>query len=94
MDLDVSGGVYGPFWKDFPYTNIHRAITPDVLHQLYQGVLKHLVEWCQAILGAKVLDQRIRTLPHGFGLHCFKNGISALAQISGSERKKTWQKFF
>lgn len=87
MAHDVAGGVYEPFWKDFPYTDIHAAITPDVLHQLYQGVFKHLVEWCQFIVGEKVLDQRIRALPRGFGLRRFKNGISALAQISGSERK-------
>ncbi|TEB25366.1 hypothetical protein FA13DRAFT_1756601 [Coprinellus micaceus] len=57
MEQDVTGSVYEPFWKDFPYTDIHRILTPDVLHQLYQG-LRH-----------------------------FKNGISALSQISGAERK-------
>lgn len=87
MRRNVSGSVYQPFWQDFPNANIHRAITPDILHQLYQGVFKHLVKWCQAILGTKVLDQRICSLPPGFGLQQFKNGISALAQISGSERK-------
>lgn len=87
MAHDVAGGVYEPFWKEFPYADIHKAITPDILHQLYQGVFKHLIEWCQLIVGEKVLDQRIRALPRGFGLRRFKNGISALAQISGSERK-------
>ncbi|KAF9552906.1 hypothetical protein CPC08DRAFT_619481, partial [Agrocybe pediades] len=33
------------------------------------------------------LDQRIRALPPAYGLRHFKNGISALSQISGSERK-------
>ena len=42
MSKDVSGSLHRPFWQDFPYTDIHTSIIPDVLHQLYQGVLKHL----------------------------------------------------
>ena len=87
MDHDVAGGVYDPFWKDFPNTDIHKTITPDILHQLYQGVFKHLIGWCQSIVGEKELDQRIQALPLGQGLRRFKNGISALSQISGTERK-------
>ncbi|EGN97050.1 hypothetical protein SERLA73DRAFT_27858, partial [Serpula lacrymans var. lacrymans S7.3] len=41
----VSESVYKPFWTGFPHCNIHIAITPDVLHQLYQGVFKHMVHW-------------------------------------------------
>ncbi|KAG1837979.1 hypothetical protein DFJ58DRAFT_626361, partial [Suillus subalutaceus] len=46
---DVSGTVQHPFWEGCPYTNIHLAIVPDVLHQLYQGVFKHLISWCDQI---------------------------------------------
>jgi hypothetical protein len=37
--------VIHPFWEDLPYTNIFifQAITPDMLHQLYQGLVKHLL---------------------------------------------------
>ncbi len=87
MAHDVAGGTFTPFWEGFPFTDIHTSITPDVLHQLYQGVFKHLIEWCQSCVGDKELDRRIRALPHAFGLKHFKNGISALSQISGSERK-------
>ena len=87
MAHDVAGGTFTPFWEGFPFTDIHTSITPDVLHQLYQGVFKHLIEWCQNCVGKQELDQRIRALPQAFGLKRFKNGISALSQISGSERK-------
>lgn len=87
MSSDVMGGVYSPFWHGFPFTDIHRITTPDVLHQLYQGVLKHLISWAQQVVGKNELDARIRALPPMAGVRRFKNGISALSQISGSERK-------
>ncbi|KAI0055816.1 hypothetical protein BV25DRAFT_1815106, partial [Artomyces pyxidatus] len=31
--------VYQPFWQDLPYSNNFTSITPDVLHQLYQGMV-------------------------------------------------------
>ena len=87
MSEGVSGSLHHPFWKDFPFTDINTSITPDVLHQLYQGVLKHLISWCQTAISPMELDRRIRTLPPAYGVHHFKNGISALSQISGTERK-------
>lgn len=87
MSKDVAGGVYRPFWVGFPLCDIHRSITPDVLHQLYQGVFKHLVHWCQRILTPQELDRRIQALPPAYGLRRFKNGIFAMSQISGTERK-------
>ncbi|EGN93853.1 hypothetical protein SERLA73DRAFT_126277 [Serpula lacrymans var. lacrymans S7.3] len=38
----LSGSVYKPFWTGFSHCNIHIAITSDVLHQLYQGIFKHM----------------------------------------------------
>lgn len=87
MSLEVSGSLNTPFWSSFPFTDIHRSIMPDVLHQLYQGVLKHLISWCQRAIPPEELDRRISILPVAHGLRHFKNGISALSQISGSERK-------
>ena len=87
MSQDVSGSLHRPFWNDFPFTDIHTSITPDILHQLYQGVLKHLITWCQTAMSTTELDRRIRTLPPAYGVRHFKNGISALSQISGAERK-------
>jgi hypothetical protein len=68
MSSDVAGSVYKPFWSDFPLCDIHQAITPNVLHQLYQGVFKHLVHWCQKALRPAKLDERICCLPPAYGL--------------------------
>ncbi|KIY60654.1 hypothetical protein CYLTODRAFT_460570 [Cylindrobasidium torrendii FP15055 ss-10] len=87
MAANVNGNVKQPFWADLPFTNIHMSQTPDVLHQLYQGVLRHLIDWCQQLLTKDELDARIRRLPPALGLRHFKKGISALSQISGTERK-------
>ncbi|OAX31749.1 hypothetical protein K503DRAFT_794902 [Rhizopogon vinicolor AM-OR11-026] len=38
---NISGTIQHPFWEGFPYANIHLSITPDILHQLYQGIFKH-----------------------------------------------------
>ena len=52
-----------PFWIDLPYTNIYQSITPDVLHQLYQGVFKHLLSWLKDACGAAEIDARASRLP-------------------------------
>ena len=86
-EYNVSGYAVEPFWKSHTLTNIHSCITPDVLHQLYQGVFKHVLEWCGVLMDEEELDCHICTLPPAFGTRHFKNGISSLSQVSGSERK-------
>jgi hypothetical protein len=63
MSQDVAGGVFEPFWLDFPLCDIHLVIILDVLHQLYQGVFKHIVEWCQELMDEEELDRHIKALP-------------------------------
>ncbi|KAF5343887.1 hypothetical protein D9757_015253 [Collybiopsis confluens] len=87
MESEVAGGDYEPFWVGFPLMDIHQCITPDILHQLYQGVFKHLVGWVQKIVGEKELDERIRALPLTDGVRHFAKGISGLAQLSGTEHR-------
>ncbi|KAE9384377.1 hypothetical protein BT96DRAFT_1098666 [Gymnopus androsaceus JB14] len=85
MKQEVSGYTYCPFWDELPFCDIHFCITPDVLHQLYQGVLRYIITWCQRT--EKELDHRIHCLPPVYGVQHFKNRISALPRISGAECK-------
>ncbi|KAF5364863.1 hypothetical protein D9757_012750 [Collybiopsis confluens] len=87
MEEDVAGGNYEPFWVGFPLTDIHRCISPDILHQLYLGILKYLVSWIQQLMGEEELDKRIRALPISHGVRHFVKGISTLSQASGTEYK-------
>ena len=77
--------VVHPFWESLPYTHIYQAITPDVLHQLHQGVIKHLVSWLVAEFGSAELDARCRTMPPNHNIRHFSKGISKLKRASGNE---------
>ena len=83
----ISGGVSQPFWEGYPFCDIHLSVTHDVLHQLYQGVIKHMIDWCSSLIDDSELDSRVHSLPPSFGLCHFKGGWSCLSQISGKERK-------
>ncbi|KAG2129435.1 hypothetical protein DEU56DRAFT_741345, partial [Suillus clintonianus] len=77
-----------PFWEPLPYTNIFRAITPDVLHQLYQGLIKHLLGWLADAFGAVEIDARCRRLPPNHHIRLFMKGITSLSRISGTEHSQ------
>jgi hypothetical protein len=77
-----------PFWKALPFTNIYRAITPDVLHQLYQGIFKHLVSWIKTAFGEDEIDARCRRLPPNHNVRHFLKGIGHLSHISGQEHNQ------
>ncbi|KAH6866130.1 hypothetical protein BKA70DRAFT_1134642 [Coprinopsis sp. MPI-PUGE-AT-0042] len=74
-----------PFWLNLPFVHIHRSITPDILHQLYQGVIKHLLGWLKDICGADELDARCRRLPPNHHIRIFFKGISTLSRVTGTE---------
>ncbi|KAF9031785.1 hypothetical protein BDP27DRAFT_1386850 [Rhodocollybia butyracea] len=63
--------------KNFPLTDIHDCMTPDILHQCYQGVFKHLLKCVQEIV----------VLPPTCGVRHFKKGIADFSQVTGTEHK-------
>ena len=77
--------VLNPFWKFLPYANIYQSITPDILHQLHQGMTKHLISWLQSAFGSLELDHRCRCLPPNHNVRHFSKGISGFSRISGKE---------
>ncbi|KAI0039905.1 hypothetical protein FA95DRAFT_1612202 [Auriscalpium vulgare] len=50
--------LHHPFWEDLPLTNIYESITPDILHQLYQGLVKRVIGWLKKIVGEDEIDAR------------------------------------
>ncbi|KAJ3553348.1 hypothetical protein NP233_g12667 [Leucocoprinus birnbaumii] len=74
-----------PFWKDLPFLNIYSSITPDILHQLYQGVLKHVISWLIQACGHAEVDARCRRLPMNHHIRLFMKGISSLSRVTGTE---------
>jgi len=77
--------VIHPFWESLPYAHIYQSLTPDVLHQLHQGVIKHLISWLVKEFGAAELDARCRAMPLNHNVRHFAKGISNLKRASGKE---------
>ncbi|THU92309.1 hypothetical protein K435DRAFT_820522 [Dendrothele bispora CBS 962.96] len=77
--------VFEPFWANLPYSNIFLAITPDLLHQLYQGVFKHMKAWVLEVYGTHEIDARCRRLPPNHNIRLFMKGIASLSRLSGQE---------
>ncbi len=83
--------IYHPFWESLTLTNIFVSITPDILHQGLQGIVKHVVMWITMAFGPRHIDTRCRSLPPNHHIKTFANGISHLSRISGQEHKDMCQ---
>ena len=79
--------VFHPFWESLPLTNVFVSITPDILHQLLQGVFKHLVAWLLNTFGPMEIDAQCRSLPPNHHISIFAKGISCLSRVTGKEHK-------
>jgi hypothetical protein len=80
--------VYRPFWECLPLVNIYLSITPDILHQMLQGMIKHLIRWLVSVFGAAEIDARCKAIPPNHRIMIFTRGISTLSRVSGHEHKK------
>lgn len=74
-----------PFWKNLPYSNIYLCLPPDILHQLHQGLIKHIVSWIFAAYDEEEIDARCRRLPPNHHVRYFKKGVTHLSQLTGKE---------
>lgn len=83
--------VVAPFWEYLPYAHVYRSITPDILHQLYQGVLKHIISWVIEVYGAYEIDAQCRRMPPNHNIHLFLKGISLLSRVTGTEHVQMCQ---
>jgi hypothetical protein len=77
---------YHPFWEHLPFSNIFLSITPDILHQLHQGIVKTLVRWLVK-LGSDEIDTRCSRLPPNHNARHFSKGITGLSKLTGQEHK-------
>ncbi|KAI6015152.1 hypothetical protein F5J12DRAFT_904460 [Pisolithus orientalis] len=88
-DYEEQYGIFSdliPFTNDFFHTDIHRMLSPDILHQLIKGSFKdHLVDWVEKNLinihgktkAEKILDDidcQIAAVAPFTGLQCFPQG--------------------
>ena len=77
-----------PFWETFPLADIFISITPDILHQMLQGLMKHLIGWLVSIFGPSTIDTRCKSMPPNHSILLFTKGITTLSRVSGREHKK------
>ncbi|KAG2046998.1 hypothetical protein BDR06DRAFT_985351 [Suillus hirtellus] len=77
-----------PFWEGLPYVNIFESITPDILHQLYQGLVKHLLTWLSDACSSMEIDAQCRRLPPNHHIRLFMKGITTLSCVSGTEHNQ------
>ena len=80
--------VHHPFWEYFPLVDIFLSITPDILHQMLQGMVKHLIGWLVSIFGPAAIDARCRAIPPNHKTTLFIKGIANHSRISGQEHKR------
>ncbi|KAI9437471.1 hypothetical protein H4582DRAFT_1815428 [Lactarius indigo] len=83
--------VFHPFWESFPLSNIFISITPDILYQLLQGIMKHLMAWLRSAFGPAAIDACCRSLPPNHHITMFAKGISGLSHVTGLEHKNMCQ---
>jgi hypothetical protein len=74
-----------PFWEALPFVNIFQAITPDIFHQLLQGILKHLILWLVQAYGMVEINAQFWRLIPNHHIRVFSGGITSLSRVTGKE---------
>jgi hypothetical protein len=80
-----------PWWANLPYYDFAGSLMPDILHQLHQGMLKHLLKWTYKAAGKTgpaMVDRYFVAMPNAEGMRHFKQGVSGVKQWTGRESKE------
>jgi hypothetical protein len=80
-------GVHRPFWRDWPLAQPSLFLTPEPLHHWHKMFWDHDAKWCIRAVGRQEIDFRFSVLQPHIGLRHFKEGISALKQVTGREHR-------
>lgn len=87
-------GVHLPVWRDWfcgltssLMADPYRFLTPEILHHWHKQFWDHDAKWFIRALANGELDFRLSVLPDHVGYRRFKEGISALKQVTGREHR-------
>ena len=80
--------IYHLFWEMLPLADVFRSVTPDILHQVHQGMVKHIISWLISIFGAAAINAQCHAIPPSHDIMLFTKGITSLACVSGLVHKK------
>jgi hypothetical protein len=80
--------VFKPFWASLPLINIFISITSNILYQLLQGIMKHLIKWLIKIFGLTAINLWCKSMPPNHKTTLFTKGITSLSQVSGHQHKR------
>ena len=80
-------GVHRPFWRDYPLSDPSVFLTSEPLHHWHKQFWDHDAKWCIYALGKAEIDFRFSVLHQHTAYRHFKEGISALKQVTGREHR-------
>ena len=61
---------------------------PNILHQLLQGMMKHVIKWVIKIYGSAAINLHCKAIPPHHKTMPFTKGIATLSWVSGQEHKR------
>ncbi|QRV87015.1 hypothetical protein RhiJN_15033 [Ceratobasidium sp. AG-Ba] len=87
-DLGLRDRPVWPWWASIPDFNLAESVMPDLLHQLHQGMIRHLLRWVVAGAGEGMLNRLFIHMPTAEGMRHYRQGVSRLTQWTGRESKE------
>ncbi|QRV93720.1 hypothetical protein RhiJN_21738 [Ceratobasidium sp. AG-Ba] len=87
-ELELREKPVWPWWANIPHLDCAGCIMPDFLHQLHQGMVRHLLNWTIAAGGKATIDRLFMLMPEAEGMRRFGQGISRLTQWTGRESRE------